>query len=358
MFNPYTLLAGALIVLLGLGWFGRPLAPDSGAFTVGAILPLTGDLASLGQEVRRGIELATADANVKGITVQVDYQDDQTLIATAVANAANKIVNIDHAQAGLTMIIEEARPAIPIFENARVPLLVLWDSNEYLKTAGQYVFSNGFSTEKAGQKMADYAFRTLHLTHVAVVGHADAWADIIGPAFISEFEKLGGTIVFNESVAVETTDYRSVIAKVKQVNPDGIYFPLIPPTSAPFLTQLKQNGVKAILLAGDAFTQDMIVGAGDAAEGVYLTNIYSFSDDPSGLSAKYEKQYGTVPFDLALLTFGYDGLNKLLEAGQKGGTFTSVGIKAGLDSLYGLERSPNREEKIYQVRGGIPVEVP
>ena len=72
---------------------------------IGAILPLTGDLAFLGEEIKKGIDLGVAEYKDRGININVIYEDDQSLSLTASVNAANKLLNIDKVDVGLTMLL-------------------------------------------------------------------------------------------------------------------------------------------------------------------------------------------------------------------------------------------------------------
>jgi branched-chain amino acid transport system substrate-binding protein len=254
---------------------------------IGTILPLTGDFAIFGEEIKKGIELAVDEAKKTGVPLTVFYEDDQSLSPTAGINAANKLIIANKIDVGLTMIVEESRPISPIFNKNKVPLLVLWDSNRFVKEAGEYIFSNGFSTEKAGEKMAKFAYSKMGFKKVAVIKHVDPWAEIISESFEAKFGNLGGKIVFRETLQPTETDYRTTIAKIKKAVPDSVYFPLVPPNSALFLTQTKELGLRVPLLTGDALIQQVIDAAGKAAEGVYLTNIYTESDKATLLTEKY-----------------------------------------------------------------------
>lgn len=260
----------AVIIIAGIWWWGsqQPAAPSGETIKIGAILPLTGDLAFLGEEVRKGIDLALSELEEQGIKFQLVYEDDQSLSPTAAVNAAQKLVNIDKVNVGITMLVEESRPIAPIFAENKTPLVVLWDSNQFIKEAGEYIFSNGFSTEKAAEIIADYTYDQLGQRKIAIVSHIDPWAELSTQTFANRFSERGGEIVYREQLIPGTTDYRTTITKVKQVNPDGVYFPLIPMNSIRFLTQAKQLGLSATLLTGDALIQDVITEAAEAAEGV------------------------------------------------------------------------------------------
>lgn len=319
--------------------------PPKTNIKVGVILPLTGDLAALGQETQKGIELGIKDAHEKGVHIDVVYGDDKSNFGADSVNEANKLVNIDKVDVVLTLFVEQSKPITPTLSKNKTPLLVLWDSNEFITNAGPYVFSNGFSTEKAAIKMANFSFKNLGKRKIAILGHIDPWAEIAIKYFKSEFISLGGEIVYDETVSITTTDYRSNLAKIKQRNFDAIYFPLIPPTTTQFLTQAKQLGIQTTLLTSDLISS-VVDDAKGTAENVYTTNI--FTDEDSILNQKYREMYNTEIIDSTLVSFGYDGIDAVLKAKEK----NSAELTKGFSLLYGEKRSADKEERLFQVQNG------
>src|SRR3989344_1926578 len=220
-------LVAVLLLIWWAGKGGQESSSSNEAIKVGVILPLTGDLGFLGEEIKKGMDLALEDLDPNH-PIEVIYEDD-AFDPSKTAHAANKLLSIDQVDFGATILVEEARPIVKIFSDNQTPLLVLWDSNRFIQESGEYIFSNGFSTEQAGEDMAAHAYNQLNLRRIALLGHIDPWAEIISESFKSKFISLGGAVVQEEYLAVGTTDYRTLLSKTKALKPDGIYFPLIPP---------------------------------------------------------------------------------------------------------------------------------
>jgi branched-chain amino acid transport system substrate-binding protein len=346
-----TKLISAMLLMLCIITACQPtgnVAHETKHITIGAILPLSGDFAALGIEAQRGIELAKVDLEQQGYNVEIIYEDDESLSTKAIVDAAHKLTAIDHVDIALTLVLEEAHPCTPIFNEARTPLIVLWDSNKQLQEAGPYIFGTGFSTEKSGEIMADYAYNELDLRRVAVIQHVDIAADIIAKSFEKRFEENGGTIVYKDSLAIAETDYRTNIAKALAKKPDGIYFPLIPPTTVNFLEQLHASDFQGVKLSVDSLILDVITAAGSAAEGTYFTNIYA--DNAEELEQQYKATYGE-PVDIAIVSFGYNGLQTAVNASN------APSVQEGLLRDIGPTRSRERIEHILHVENGVPVAV-
>ncbi|MFH1358265.1 MAG: penicillin-binding protein activator [archaeon] len=309
---------------------------------VGAILPLSGDYSYIGQEVSRGIKLALDESY---LDIKVIYEDEESFNSIAAINSANKLTNIDNIDVGLTTMIEVAKPIAPIFNNKKIPLLVVWDSTNFIYESDN-LFSTGFSTEKSGEKMAEFAFNELKLRKIAVISHKDVWSEIISKAFMNKFVTLGGEIVIHETYNPDERDYRTALLKIKNKNVDAIYAPLVPPVIADFITQKRELGIDAQILAGDSIIQDVIDASGNAAEGIIFTNIYV--ENVNVLKQKYFEKFGEEPIDITLVSFGYDGL-KTIENAYK---INPNNLQQGLVEVIGPSGSLDRVERIYLVKEG------
>ena len=339
---------------------GTSLGTDQ-SFTIGSVLPLTGTFGILGEDIRRGAELAVAEAQAKHPNLKYVSEDDHFEQKTA-ATAANKLISADNVDAAFTAVVEEAKSMAPIFNGAKKPLLVVWDSNEFIKTAGDHIFTIGFSTEGNGQIMAAYAYGKLALRKVAIIHHVDAWSELIAPAFEEKFKALGGIVVMREKALPTATDYRTQILKAKASGADSLYFPLLPPANGIVAMQARQLGFTGTFLSGDSILQDEIGASRGALEGTYYTTVYA--ENAIELLAKYKAKYGQDPTDLVFVSFGYDGV-KVLVAAYVIARETGVSLRDALTrvSIEGAGsridmkggQYSERLEKVYKVANGAPV---
>ena len=351
------------IVFIGYRWHQTHTSVPTGTFKIGSFLPLSGDLASLGSEVNRGALIAVDELKAQGRDIQYVSEDDQ-FKATGSIQAASKLVTIDKMDAVFTSTVQEMKPVYPVFNSSKVPLLVTWDSNEFIKSAGDHVFSIGFSTEWAGELMATHAYQKLGLRQVAIIHHIDEWSYLISSAFQNKFTELGGTIVMREKTEPTVRDYRTLLIKAKNLNADGIYFPLLPPIKGVFVKQAKQLGIQATLMAADGYLQDEIHEGGAASEGVYFTNIYANQKDT--LTKKYQARFHSAPTDAVFVSFGYDGV-MMLEAANTLAKNKNVSLRDAMTlvdiqgtgspiKMNGSQYS-ERLEKIYKITKETPVEI-
>ena len=333
-------------------------------FTVGAILSLSNnDLASIAQSLQEGIDLAVDELNagggIQGKTVHVIYEDDQLNTARA-TTAAHKLLDVNHVSASFIGLANTAKGAGPIFEQAKVPLIVLWDANEDIENLGDYVYTIGFSTEQAGYAMAKMLYDKGTRT-AGVIRHQDEWSQLISNSFVKKFKELGGTILADESVEVGATDFRTVLLKVKTA--DAIYAPLVGQLDVLF-KQARELGYTGLLTTGDSMTDDVSNSAQGAAEGVYFTQVFApESEKLIKLAQKYRTKYGKEPELLVFTALGYDGMMMLTESKTQAKSDEPVEIHNALykiknyEGLAGLitmnERgSAAKSERLFVIRNG------
>ncbi|MDB5254310.1 MAG: amino acid transporter substrate-binding protein branched-chain amino acid transport system [Parcubacteria group bacterium] len=349
-----------IIIVLGLlVWFieRRSHSPVSAAIKIGAVLPLSGDVADIGQEVNRGALVAVDEFRKQGINVEYLAEDDVWDPAKAVS-ASQKLTSINKVNSAFVLAGSEAKPMASVFDKAEVPLLVTWDSSESLKQLSPYIFSIGFNNEVTGAKLAEFMHNKLGLSHVAVVSHIDEVGDIMVAAFVKKFAELGGTVASKDRVAVTTTDFRAYISKIKNEKADGIAMFFNPPAHSIFAKQ-KQELSLVIPSAGPDITDSDIEQGGSAIEGTYMT--YIWTDKTENLIAQYKAKFGSDPSSVLYAAFGYDAVTVLVEA-NKEALAKNISVAEALRSVKTDNtttpvdmkgtNSSERVEKVFKIEGG------
>ncbi len=359
------LVVGAALV--GWGWSHQGQKADN-LIRVGAILPLSGDLAFIGGEMQKGMELALKEQPDAGI--RIVYEDDQTFDLKSSVNAANKLINSDHAQVILNSAVNTTKALAPILTENKVPGIVVWDGNKTIDGLGGYVFGNGFSTELAGEKMAEFAYGKLGARHVAVVSAFDEWSEIISQAFVDKFKALGGNIDIWDKVKLDEKDLRVNAAKIKDKESEAIFLPLFLQSFNSLAKQSRDLGYKGYFLTGDGMLDSDIQALGIYSEGIYLTQAW-VSD--SHFIQEYKDQYGqdAAPLNIAFAGLGYDSAKLIIEVVKsmkgKGIEITPQNIR---DNLAGFKfegvtgatdfsqgAASNKKEALLQVIDGKFVKV-
>ena len=296
---------------------------------IGAILWLTGDYSVVGTSMQRGIEIAAEELNERGdIRYDIVFEDEGGINPRAAVEASRKLADIDNVDAILIPGASEAKSVLPISQSSKVPFISLIDSNDEIKK-GDYIFGVGFSTEGASNTMAEFAYGNLGARNVSIVHTFDDWSQLIANGFRKDFEAFGGNIVLFEGTGIDENDFRTVITKSEGT--DAIYAPLLLPSH--MIRQAKELGYEGYVLSADALTQDQIDASGNAAEGVYQTNVYLPENEKfQKLIEKYREKYEKEPDAPEFAAISYDAMYAIDAAVRENG----IGREQIKNGLYGI----------------------
>ena len=303
-----------------------------GEITIGSILPLTGDAASIGQNTRHAIELAVSEINnaggINGNNLKVLFEDGKCNAKDA-TNAANKLVHINNVPAIIGgLCSSETLAAAPIAENGKTVLFSPCSSSPDVTTAGDYVFRDMPSDSFQGKYAAEVTFNSLNGKDVAVLYCLSDWCVAIKQVFKQRLSELGGTVVMEEGYEQTARDLRTQLAKIKQSNPDVLYFLGYTEASIVGLKQTKELGFDIPIIGGDAWDDPKIwEDSKEAGEGVRYTMVSA--DLPESFKSKMRQKTGTDEITLCTPQ-AYDAVNLVAEVMEKAGT-DSAEIK---DELY------------------------
>jgi branched-chain amino acid transport system substrate-binding protein len=107
---------------------------------------------------------------------------------------------------------------------------------------------------------------TLQDKAVAVVDDNTAYGQIIAESFVKGVEAAGGKIVAREFTTDRATDFRSILTRIRDVNPDLVFFGGMDAVAGPMLKQMKSMGINSNFMGGDGIcSTEMSTLAGNAA---------------------------------------------------------------------------------------------
>lgn len=298
--NKQTLVAVPFLMLLILsGCTQQAPAPsngnavENGDILLGAILPLTGDAAEIGQSNRQAIELAVEQINaaggINGRNLKVLFEDGRCS-AEPSANAANKLVNVDKVTAIVGGVCSSETLAIaPIAEAAGVPEISQTSSNPAITNAGDYIFRVYPSDSFQGKVAAEYAFNKLGARKIAFLNIQNDWAVGLTGVFERRFTELGGQIVAKEQMLPDAKDVKAQLTKVRDSAPDLIYMPAMTNTTVVALQQASELGIQTQKLGGDGQDDPAIVSQLGATGNGFKYTVVKSNDAQSfvdGMNAK------------------------------------------------------------------------
>jgi branched-chain amino acid transport system substrate-binding protein len=219
----------AIIIIAGI-WYGVNKKTqdivNKETIKIGAMLVLSGDVASWGQNAQRGIELAVNEANesggINGKKIEMIYEDTQGSASVAVS-AYGKLTKIDKVDAIIGPLLQTevsaiaplvAKDKFPVIApsyapitnrpNPRNPLLIWLDPTIEAEKMAEWVYSQGVKT-------------------ISVLGTQDSWEKEVSTAFINKFESLGGKVYFSDLLKIDETDVKTVVLKAIRNKPDAVF---------------------------------------------------------------------------------------------------------------------------------------
>jgi branched-chain amino acid transport system substrate-binding protein len=236
--------AAAVLLLTGL-----LTSPAHAEIIIGVAGPLSGPVASYGQQIKAGAQLAIDDINAQGgllgQTLKLIDADDACEPKQAV-NAANLMVKqkadlvLGHWCAGSSIV------AAPIYNEEG--LLMIDPGSIWSKlTAQAYprVFRMAGTELVMGQAAAKVIAGRLHAQNLAVLEDQRSVTVALGQTVADASRKAGVTTVNDFGYTGGESDYNALLTKLKNLNPDVIYCSCYDLEAGLFVRQAAVLGLKA-----------------------------------------------------------------------------------------------------------------
>lgn len=319
-------LLGPLAVCLALASAGgckssRPGGATGNEIVVGEYESLTGTTATFGTSTHNGVELGIDEVNsaggVKGKPIRLITEDDQSKPDVA-RTVVTKLVTQDKVTAVLGEVAStRSIAAAPVCEQYKVPMISPASTNPELTKKGEFIFRVCFTDDFQAAVVAHFAhdqgYRRAAIFKDIKNDYSVAFAD----NFAREFQRLGGTIVGEQTYQEGDTDFKAQLNSLKAENPDTVLVPGYYSEVGTIARQAREIGLKVPLLGGDGWDSPKLVpGAGRALEGCFFSNHYFSTElkdpDVQRFISAYTQKYGDKPDALAAL--GYDAARLLADA--------------------------------------------
>ncbi|HYN88323.1 MAG TPA: ABC transporter substrate-binding protein, partial [Ardenticatenaceae bacterium] len=314
-------------------------------------LVVAGADATLGEDSRRGVEIALADAGneLLGHPIELIGEDTGCNAEGGQAAATRLVANEQIVAIIGTSCSSEARVAAPVVDQAGMVLISPSNTAPDLTDPETHVpgyLRTAHNDEVQGRVVAEFAYNELGLTRAATIHDGSPYAEGLVTVFADVFTELGGEMVSEEAVGPEDTDMRPVLTRVAAQEPELIYYPIFIQAGGFVTRQAREvEGLEEVVLMGSdgLFSPEFLNAAGDAVEGMYLSSpdFSAFQEGYEEFLAKHEERYGEATLS-AFHAHAYDATNMILAAieqvaveGEDGTLW--IGRQALRDALYATE---------------------
>lgn len=281
--------------------------------TIGALLPMSGDLAVYGQNVQKGINLAVKQINEAGgplgKKLNVVFRDCQT-DPTALRDSAEKLVNVDKVPAIVGPMIR-TDVATPVAAPNHVVLISPSNTPTWVTTLDDddYTFRTTASDAIQGKVLGQLAWECGYKT-AAILYINDPYGGGLAESTTEWFENSGGKVLGVAAYDPGEVAYRMQLNELAKGDPDVLILIGYPESGIVILREALSAGLFDQFLFPDGMQSEQIIEdvGGDFLEGMYGTG-------PGAADTKsyenylkaYEEEYGEKPAT-AYTENAYDGV--------------------------------------------------
>lgn len=281
---------------------------------IGVITSLTGAQAAFGKAHKLGYEIATSEINAKGGVlgkqIEVIFYDDQGKPDQAV-QGASKLIDQDHVAIVLGAYSSETtRAVIPAVTQKAIPLIMpTATADNVVETGSPWVFRICAGAKAYAAAMVDFLKNNGAPKTIAIIYENTNFGQANGKAMEAAAPAAGMTVVANEAYQATAPDYKSLLQRVKDKDPEVVYYASYLHDAITLMKQTAQIDLnpKFLTAAGTGFSAAEFPsedkGAGKYAE-------YTLSVSQWLPSAKWEgsKQFDEAYFKAANTHPAYHGM--------------------------------------------------
>ncbi len=311
--------------------------------TIVSDLPLQGSSRGQQETVVNAITLALEERDYMAGDVQIDYvsQDDATAQAgkwdeaRCAENAQSAAQNEEIVgwigpynsgcaaiqipilnQAGLGMV-SHGNTAVGLTKPGGEP-----DEPERYYPTGQRNYTRVIVADDKQGRAGAVWMREEGVQSVYILDDQETYGKGIADQFQQNAEELGIQVLGRESIDPNAANYRALMGRIAQLNPDAIYFGGITPNNVGQLVNDKvgagMSNEEVIFMGPDGILEEAFIeAAGDAGEGVYATFAGLPASELPGAGQdfvqSYKERFPDSPVE-ALTAYGYEAANVLLDA--------------------------------------------
>jgi len=294
---------------------------ESNEIKIGAILPLSGAGAQVGTLSNNAVNLAISNYN-KNKTVDepkiTAISEDDKLDPKLAVSAFQKLNDVNNVNIIIGPISSGATLAIaPLANKKKVTIISTGASANAITNAGDYIFRVELSDSNGGQLQAELAYDSLKFRKMAIAYVNNDYGKGLASVFNKKFEELGGKVLINEGFPSQSTDFRTILAKIKSLNVDAIFF-VFNTEITPFVKQKSELQVKSKIFTTPVFeNQTFLDNLGKSAEGIIYIYYGTFNQNEkdsvaSSFISSFNNNFGKPPDYYAALA--YDATNIAISA--------------------------------------------
>ena len=271
--------------------------------------PMTGPVASIGEQMKRGAETAAAAINEAGgvngrkikIVIEDDACDPKQAVAIANLIVGQQIKFVDgHACSGSSI------PAADVYADNNVLMMSPASSNPVMTEKGHPTIMRLYGRDDAqGAFIAPWIAKEYKGKTIAILHDKSAYGKGLATVVKDKLNALGVKEVLFEGINPGEKDYTAIVTKLKNAGAQFVYFGGYHTEAGLMLRQAADQGYKLHLMTGDSIaTSEFWQISGPAGEGTLFTFPTDPRRSPSAAAALDEfKAQGFNPEGFTLFSY-------------------------------------------------------
>jgi branched-chain amino acid transport system substrate-binding protein len=337
---------------IGLAAFAGIMTVSQGVFAqqetikIGILGQFSGPFALIGKQYRQGIETYTATygSKVGGRDVELVYRDIGGTNASVAKRLAEEMIVRDRVSIiGGFYLSPEPLAVAPVLTETKTPGVVFNGAAKSITEASPYIIRSGNTQFQMGYVEAEWAIkRGYKRAYVAVSDYAPGY-DLL-EAFRKRYTSLGGEILGEDKMPLNTVDYAPYVERIARAKPT--LFKMFIPAGAPSVNMVKSlqaqgmTGRKDLAIIGQAQLEEAVLNLfDDSVVGMYDALTYSI-EAPHAENRKYKgamrTKFGAAELPSFAGATAWDGMHIIYrmireQAGKPFDGTTAINVARGFN---------------------------
>jgi len=340
----------AILALCSMLGFGPAKAADPNQIKVGILLPLTGPFAAVAETQKQGALLAVDVVNKRGgldmpwgkVKVEGVVDDDEAKLDVGVrryrymvSEGVKGVGGQTWAPLAYALNAIASKEPMPYF-----PVCVMAKEAFQKGKLADSSFAAAYSPWTVGYMAGKAAVQTLGKKRVFFLARTDSWGWDMRDGAYAAAKEFGGQVVGYDETALGTSDFTTILQKVRAAKPDVLIAAQFAADSVALLKQVSQMGLNKEMTIFNAFITNVVAKGlpPEALQGVYAMHYfyYDLSGFPDQAVAKsaaeftelYRAKYGTPPDAYAAIA--YIAYTEMLRGFEAAKSFDPKKVSAAL----------------------------
>ncbi|MCG9132249.1 ABC transporter substrate-binding protein [Candidatus Poribacteria bacterium] len=337
-----------------------PDEPTMPTLKVGLIHPQP-NYTSFGKGAELALDVINTAGGVLGMPVELVYKEEVT---ATIAQDAAELAKSEGVVAILGPLFSSH--AVKVGPVINIPVLLGATRAEVTADAtdpNDFMFLIAGSNVLQAKLLAQVISQQGASTAAMIWQNMDVYSEGFVQSFKASFEKLGGSVVVEQTYESGAMLFTEQLTAVKDAAPDVLLLASFPPANPHIMKQARDMGIESTFIGSDGWDDPLMsttLADNEPVDGYYCTNL-----DPNAVdfNAAYKAKYGSVD---GIAAAGYDALRILKMAIETvGSTDDSAAIRDAIAAITNYEgatsishfdenRNPVKSVGVRQILNGMP----